>query len=453
MIIIPKIGCNEIKYNDDIAKKTDYVIIVNDVESSNVGDLFSLWNQKSKVVICNDIGDYYDFLKKEKKINCSSNIIIIGTKNIKYDSLLEYKYLTEFYFLYIKTIREIDKSINKYNKTFIDKTDNSIVKELMNNFIDLNSGGKYIRGFLISLGYHLSSKKEDNYYMPLAVAYETAQTSMLIHDDIIDKAKTRREKNTIHQKYEEIFNKYDCNDSKFTVEKRNTSVSLALCAGDIGFFLASNILLSSYSNDKVFSKLLKLYNSVLICSGKGEVIDVTLPFMEKYNSNFKISEKDIVEIYRLKTAWYTIIGPLALGMTLGGATDKAITSLENLAEPLGIAFQIKDDILGIYGSSKKTGKNSSDIEEYKQTILYSYTINTEYKDELLKYYGKNNLTNKDIEKVKEIFTKSGAYDYAIKKQAELFNKSKELIKNNRSMNKDYKNILKGFITYLELRDK
>ena len=453
MILIPKKGYNEVKYNDNIAKKVDYVIIVNDKESSNVGDLFSLWNQKSKVIICNDISDYYDFLKKEKKYNSSSNILIIGTKNIKHDSLLEYKNLTEFYFLYLKTIREIDKKMNKYNKTFIDKYDNSIIKELMNNFINMNSGGKYIRGFLISLGYHLSSKKEDNYYLPLAVAYETLQTSMLIHDDVIDKAKTRRGKTTIHTKYEESFNKYDSNDNKFEAEKRNTSTSLAICAGDIGFFLSANILLNSYSDNINFFKMLKIYNKTIIKSGKGEVIDVILPFLEKYNSNYKITEKDIIEIYRLKTAWYTLIGPLSLGMILGGATDKAITSVEKIAEPLGIAFQIKDDILGIFGNVKKTGKNCSDIEEYKQTILYSYTINTEYKDELLKYYGKNNLTNKDLERVKEIFIKSGAYDYAIKKQSELFNECKELIKTNRSMNKNYKDILKGFITYLELRDK
>ena len=58
MILIPKVGCNEIKYDSNIAKKTDFVIIVNDEESSNVGDLFSLWNQKSKVIICNDISDF-----------------------------------------------------------------------------------------------------------------------------------------------------------------------------------------------------------------------------------------------------------------------------------------------------------------------------------------------------------------------------------------------------------
>ena len=69
MILIPKKGSNEIKYDSELAKKLDYVIIVNDIDSSNVGDLFSIWNQKCKVTICNDITDYYDFIKKEKKFN------------------------------------------------------------------------------------------------------------------------------------------------------------------------------------------------------------------------------------------------------------------------------------------------------------------------------------------------------------------------------------------------
>ena len=453
MILIPKVGCNEIKYDSNLAKKTDFVIIVNDKESSNVGDLFSLWNQKSKVVICNDISDYYDFIKKEIKFTNNSNIIILGTKNTIYDSLLDYKNLTEFFFLYTNTIKNIDKNINKMNKSFVDKKDNQIIKELVDYFVNMNSGGKYIRAFLISLGYHLSSKKNDDYYMPLAVAYETFQTSILIHDDIIDKADIRRGKTTIHKRYEDKFTDCDLKDNNFENSKKDTAAALALCMGDIGFFLSNNIIASSYANNSNLAKILQLYNKINIYTGKGEVIDVMLPFTSKYNSKCNVTEKDIMEIYRLKTAWYTIIGPLALGMTLGGATDKAITSLEKIAEPLGIAFQIKDDILGIYSSSKKMGKDNSDISEYKQTILYSYTINTEYKDELLKYYGKNTLSHKDVEKVQDIFKKSGAYDYATRKMNELFNESKKLIKSNKSMKKEYKNILQGLVTYLELRDK
>lgn len=62
--------------------------------------------------------------------------------------------------------------------------------------------------------------------------------------------------------------------------------------------------------------------------------------------------------------------------------------------PLGIAFQIKDDLLGIFSDTSSIGKDCSDISEYKQTLLYYYAINnSKYGDELLKYYGKKDLSS------------------------------------------------------------
>jgi len=215
MILIPKKGCSEIKYDSELAKKLDYVIIVNDVDSSNVGDLFSIWNQKCKVTICNDITDYYDFIKKEKKFNPNLNIMIIGTKNTSYETLLEYKNLTSFYFFYQNEVKKIEKEMSKWNKTFVNKKDNVLVKDAMSKFVFMNSNGKYLRALLIALGYFIATKKDDNSYLPLAAAYETFQTSILIHDDVIDNAELRRGKKTIHKKYEEKFDKYDLKDNNF----------------------------------------------------------------------------------------------------------------------------------------------------------------------------------------------------------------------------------------------
>ena len=79
-----------------------------------------------------------------------------------------------------------------------------------------------------------------------------------------------------------------------------------------------------------------------------------------------------MEIYRLKTAWYSIIGPFSLGMVLANYSDEEIKKMQELLYNLGIGFQIKDDILGIFGDEKELGKSaSSDVSEFKQTILYS----------------------------------------------------------------------------------
>lgn len=454
MVLIPKKNSNEIKYNDKVAKNTEYVIIVNDVDSSNVGDLFSLWNQKSKVVICNDISDYYDFLKKEKKITSNTNIVIIGTKNIKYETLVEYKNLTLFYLFYKEEVKKIEKEMVKWNKTFIKNSDNVLVKDALNHMVYMNSNGKYLRALLICLGYSIASKKNSNYYLPLASAYETFQTSILIHDDIIDNADLRRGKTTIHKKYEEKFDKYDLKDKDFVEKKKNISKSIGICVGDIGFYLANNIIVESYMNDKNLGRVLKYYNDIVINTGKGELIDVILPFNEEYNSKNKCLEKDIMEIYDLKTSWYTIVGPCSLGMLLGGSSDRVVSSLVKVLEPLGTAFQIKDDILGIFGETKNLGKSTtSDISEYKQTLLYSYVVNnTKYKEELRKYYGKNSLTEKDVKRVKEIFSESGARKYATMTMNKLFNKTREGILKNHNIPSNYKEILLGLVTFLEIRD-
>jgi len=454
MILIPKKGCNEIKYDSDLAKKLDYVIIVNDKDSSNVGDLFSIWNQKCKVTICNDITDYYDFIKKEKKLISKSNIMIIGTKNTSYENILEYKNLTSFYLFYKNEVKKIEKEINKWNKSFINKKDNILVKDAMNKFVFMNSSGKYLRALLIALGYFIATKKDDNSYLPLAAAYETFQTSILVHDDVIDNAELRRGKKTIHQKYIEKFDKYDLKDECFEEKKINTGNSIGICIGDIGFYIANNMIVESYMNNPNLGKVLKYYNDIVINTGKGELIDVVLPFNEQYYSKNKCLEKDILEIYNLKTSWYTIVGPCSLGMILGGNSDRVVESVIKALSPLGIAFQIKDDILGIYGNVKNIGKsNISDIIEYKQTILYSYVVNnTEYKDELKKYYGKSNLTEEELCKVREIFDKSGAKQYAIDKMNDLFTESKKLVVKNRNIPTYYKEILSGFITFLEIRD-
>ena len=121
---------------------------------------------------------------------------------------------------------------------------------------------------------------------------------------------------------------------------------------------------------------------------------------------------------------------------------------------MGIAFQIKDDLLGIYGNQKHIGKSTnSDIEEYKQTILYSYVMNTEYKEELLKYYGNLELTETEISKAKHIFEISGAKKYATNTIEKLFNQGLKEIDKIEFIEKKNKNLLKGFVTYLKNRSK
>lgn len=426
-----------------LAEQMDIMFVIGGKESSNTKELYNLCNEVTKTYYFSDIKDFFNFIKKEK-YTLNTKIGFTGGASTPKEQIKEYANLLEFFIYYKTKLKEFETDLKKINKSFLEN-DNPIVIDAVNKFINMNGDGKFLRGCLIDLGYKLT--KSDDYAKTLSLAYETFETSILIHDDIIDNAHLRRNKETIHETYKDEFKKYN-------VENDNTNTSLALCIGDLGFFYTNEMITKKYKNDKNLAKLLSYYNNIVIKTIKGEIIDVALPFIEKNDKKNALHEEDIMEIYRLKTSWYTVVGPFILGMILGNSKAKDIETFEKVLEPLGIAFQIKDDILGIYSSKEILGKSVySDIEEFKQTILYSYIkINrNDLLDELLKYYGKN-ITEEESKKVQKLFEDSGALEYATNKMNEMFN---EVYTNIKSMDiKEYtKNILLGLILFLRLREK
>ena len=363
-------------------------------------------------------------------------------ENKPFDNKFEFKCsdnienLYLFLMYYFKSKKIIQKEVKKFNDSLID--DNKFVKEGLDEFIISNDGGKYLRGVLAGLGYNLFGKKE-NYYVPLAIALEIFQTSILIHDDIIDKADKRRGVDTIPLRYSKRYDGIG-----------DISNSMALCLGDLGFYLANNVLVENYYNFSNLSLLLKYYNDMAIKTCKGEMIDVILPFYEKNIGGVDNLEDTIYLIYKLKTAWYSVVSPFVLGCILGGASIDEVKNIESALINLGIAYQLKDDLFDIYGDDKVIGKGSSDVSEFKQTILYSYTVQTPYKDELLKYYGSSKIDS--VSKVREIFYKSGAKEYVISTMEKLFDESASKIC-HLNIDKEYKNILLGFCEFLKVRGK
>lgn len=353
-----------------------------------------------------------------------------------------------FYNFYKENKVKLECVISDYNKLLIDGK-NSYLNKNLQLFANLNSDGKLIRGILVNLGYEMIKNQSSDYSMPLALAYEIFQTSVLIHDDIIDNDSHRRGKETIHYSNYKDYSKYGEDFAK------KTSESVAICMGDYGFYEANQVIVKNYSKDLKLGDVLTYYNDVILKTIEGELYDVMTAFDGKSNLiDAKELEENIIHIYKLKTAYYTIIGPLCLGMILAGTSNEKISDITNFGEKVGIAYQIQDDILGIY--SDNMGKVvGSDIKEFKQTILYSYIYENskEYLDELLKYYGKNDITETDIEKVREIFNESGAYNYAYSYMNNLYNEGLSLLDNISWISEEYKNILKGFVMYLKERNK
>ena len=420
---------------EKIIKENDYVISNSKYDSEKVivlkdSEEFLKWFLADKNLYDKKIGFILDDEGKVKKIEI----------------------LYEFLKYYLSVKNKYNLKMEDYNDLFVKGYDNRFLEEALEQFVSSNKGGKFLRACLIALGYQSFGNNDDK-YLPLGIALEIFQTSILIHDDIIDKADKRRGLDTIPIKYQKIYSDNIKEGNDFENKRKDIGNSMALCLGDLGFYLALQIIVKNYRNNENLDRVLEYYNDVAIKTCEGEMVDVILPFYEEFYGDMDDLERNVMEIYKLKTAWYSVVGPYCLGAILGGLEEEKVNKLEDVLLGLGIAFQIKDDLLGIYGDEKHIGKSvTSDVSEFKQTILYAYVINTEYKDELLKYYGKE-ISIDDMDKVKEIFDKSGAREYANKVMDKLFKDSFQGILDLDFLDLDKKKILLGFAEFLKVRSK
>lgn len=307
----------------------------------------------------------------------------------------------------------LDTEINLYK-------DNIFIKSSLEELKRLSQGGKKVRGYLVKLGQILCGIDDDS-YVDLAAALEIFQTAILIHDDIIDEADKRRGMETINAKYEGHF-----------------GIAKGICIGDMGFFISYKIISELNINSDVKAEIMKIYARTVYNTVNGEITDVELP-LQDINYHKNMEEKIIYDIYVNKTAWYTIIGPLLIGASSVGIDKDKKEKIIEAGTNLGIAFQIKDDLLGLYSDVLILGKTLNDIKEGKQTIIYKYAIdnaNDKELDIIKKYYGSPNLTIEENKIITDLFEKIGAKANAEKLVEKYTNKGIKIMEELDLYNKD-----------------
>ncbi len=325
-----------------------------------------------------------------------------------------------------KVMEILDQKIKEH-------TDNEFIVDSIKEIKRLSVGGKRVRGYLIKLGAMLFGVEDDT-YISLAAAIEIFQTAILIHDDIIDKADKRRGMDTINAKY-----------------KGHIGISKAICIGDLGFFISYEIINDLNVSEKIKQDILKIYSKTLYNTVIGEIIDVELP-LKNLEYHKHMNEEIIYEIYVNKTAWYTIIGPLLMGASLANTSEFNKQKIIEMGINLGIAFQIKDDLLGLYSTSSKVGKTINDVKEGKQTIIYKYAIEKANDEELLfikQNYGNPDITSDNNDKIIDLFEKLGAKKHAEEKIEDYTKKAIEIIN---EMDVQNKPLFYDFADYLLKRE-
>lgn len=444
--------CNVTKKREDkakeIAQTVNVMVVIGDSNSSNTCELYRQCSLNCKnTMLFSCLSDLLNNPKELSKILSSARIGLVGSASASDEKIAEiYNYLVFMDFMK-STKQEIeDFSMSYLMKYSVDVEDSPFIHSALNDLCIQNKGGKHIRGALIKLGELIASQGMRNNYLPIAAGYEVFQTSILIHDDIIDKSNKRRGKETIHIKSTKEFQKL----YKDLSEAEHFGISRALCIGDYGFFISYQMLAKCSVDASVLVKLYQMYSQIFTITCEGEIIDTVLPYAQiSAIDNYAKYEAMVKKMYEYKTAWYTLAGPLMLGAICGGSNEELISLLKDIAIPLGIAFQIKDDLLGIYSSEEVLGKSVlSDIRENKQTLLLGVAYkNADKRQNMLlhQHYGKPDADVNDLEIVKTLFVETGAKLYAEKEIQRLTNVGKEKIS---KIEKEYQPILYGMISYL-----
>jgi len=205
----------------------------------------------------------------------------------------------------------------------------------------LSLSGKRIRPLLVLMGAELFDSSVVEQALPASAAIEFFHNFSLIHDDIMDVAPLRRGKPTVHQKW---------NDN------------VAILSGD-ALLIKAYQELAKCPIDKI-PALLHLFNTTSLEVCEGQQFDMD------FEERAQVSETAYIDMIRLKTS--VLLGcALQMGAIVAGADERSQTLLYDFGVNLGIAFQLQDDILDVYGNPKSFGKQiGGDILSNKKTILF-----------------------------------------------------------------------------------
>jgi len=241
----------------------------------------------------------------------------------------------------------------------------------------LSLGGKRLRPILAYMATNLFSDDIEKTTSP-AIAIEMFHNFSLLHDDLMDNASLRRGQPTVHLKW---------------------NASTAVLSGDAMLIDAYNYI--SKVPENVLSDILKVFTTTAMQVCKGQQFD--MDFEQRLN----VKEFEYIEMIRLKTA-VLLAASLKIGALLGGANKKEVEQLYDFGINIGLAFQLKDDLLDVYGDTQSFGKEiGGDILSNKKTFLLIKALeNSNEKDNatLQKWISAKNFdTDAKINAVKKIY--------------------------------------------------
>lgn len=334
----------------------------------------------------------------------------------------------------------VEDSLSEFFRNKLAGISDPFILDIVTKIRDFTlNGGKRVRPILIQMGHDLYSRDQEGVVMASA-SIEILQTYLLIHDDIIDQSDYRRGKPSYHKQVEALL-------AERTRDARRIAENLAIVAGDLAESYAHQAILESgVPFRQAYLASLELTN-IIEKTGYGQLVDIESPINDSFN------EESLMKLHLWKTAKYTVEGPLRIGAILSGTEDD-ISDLLAYGDSLGVAFQLHDDIIGLFGEESVTGKSvKSDVNEGKKTLLMlkaierSTVADAGFLKECLK---SGNVSDTDFERLRNIVVSTGSLDYSTEMAAKLVREAKNHLHRIKG-DPDVKKFLDWFADYLVSR--
>lgn len=288
-------------------------------------------------------------------------------------------------------------------------------------------GGKRFRALLVLAGYQITTGRAPTPVLPAAAALEHFQSWMLIHDDIIDHSEQRRGGETVHRSLEREHATHHRIGSSV-----DYGVGMGVTLGDLQEPFTVEALMATPVASSAKLAALAEYVRMTRETAYGQVMDIwngTVPPGD-------VSEQDVLTVHRLKSAVYTVASPLRIGALLGGERLARLGDLTQSGIDLGIAFQLRDDILGAGIDADHSGKSANDLVEGKRTLLVVkawQAADAEGQALIARVLGNPGAPLEEIDAVRDLIRSTGSLAYSERKIRQLTERALKRIERSRTI--------------------
>ena len=267
----------------------------------------------------------------------------------------------------------------------------------------LMAGGKRVRGVLTVYGYELYAGTDMDLIATVAGTIEALHAYLLVVDDVADHASLRRGKPAAHISIQKFL------ESQRGAENTpQVAEDVAIAGALYAQHKAQELLAGLGVDPDVCLQVIRVINNHLAMTGRGQMLDITA------GAGLLLTEEDITNIARAKTAYYSFYMPLEVGALLAQSSEGSKQLLTTYALHAGLAYQLHDDVIGLFGNEAEIGKSvKSDIAEGKQTLLICYALdaaNAQQADVIHSALGNTHLTDEQFAACLDVVRATGALD-------------------------------------------